>query len=61
LAEVEPQSVVKTLMEDLPDYLEVRPKLIDLVRFLENKSRNEAVRSAAEVLVARMQTQRLDS
>lgn len=61
LAEVEPQSVVKTLMEDLPDYLEVRPKLIDLVRFLENKSRNEAVRSAAEVLVSRMQTQRLDS
>jgi putative DNA methylase len=61
LAEVEPQSVVKTLMEDLPDYLEVRPKLIDMVRFLENKSRNEAVRSAAEVLVSRMQTQRLDS
>ncbi|MFO1882510.1 DUF1156 domain-containing protein [Pseudomonas aeruginosa] len=61
LAEVEPQSVVKTLMEDLPDYLEVRSKLIDLVRFLESKSRNEAVRSAAEVLVSRMQTQRLDS
>lgn len=61
LAEIEPQSVVKTLMEDLPDYLEVRPKLIDLVRFLENKSRNEAVRSAAEILVSRMQTQRLDS
>ncbi|MBS7414065.1 anti-phage-associated DUF1156 domain-containing protein [Pseudomonas syringae] len=61
LAEVEPQSVVKTLMEDLPDYLEIRPKLIDLVRFLENKSRNQAVRSAAEVLVSRMQTQRLDS
>ncbi len=61
LTDVEPQSVVKTLMEDLPDYLEIRPKLIDLVRFLENKSRNEAVRSAAEVLVSRMQTQRLDS
>lgn len=61
LTDVEPQSVVKTLMEDLPDYLEVRPKLIDLVRFLENKSHNEAVRSAAEVLVSRMQTQRLDS
>lgn len=61
LTDVEPQSVVKTLMEDLPDYLEVRPKLIDLVHFLENKSRNEAVCSAAEVLVSRMQTQRLDS
>jgi len=61
LAEVEPQSVVKTLMEDLPDYLEIRPKLIDLARFLEKKSRSEAVRSAAEVLASRMQTQRLDS
>lgn len=61
LAEVEPQSVVKTLMEDLPDYLEIRPKLIDLARFLESKSSSEAVRSAAEVLASRMQTQRLDS
>jgi adenine-specific DNA methylase len=61
LAEVEPQSVVKTLMEDLPDYLEIRPKLIDLARLLEKKSRSEKVRSAAEVLASRMQTQRLDS
>lgn len=61
VAEVEPQSVIKTLMDDLPDYLEIRPKLIDLARFLESKSRSEAVRAAAEVLVARMQTQRLDS
>ncbi len=61
LAEVEPQSVVKTLMEDLPDYLEIRPKLIDLARFLEKKSRSEAVRSTAEVLASRMQTQCLDS
>lgn len=61
LAEVEPQSVIKTLMEDLPDYLEIRPKLIDLARFIEKKSRSEAVRSAAEVLASRMQTQRLDS
>jgi len=61
LAEVEPQSVVKTLMEDLPDYLEIRPKLIDLARFLEKKSRSETIRAAAEVLASRMQTQRLDS
>lgn len=61
LAEVEPQSVIKTLMEDLPDYLEIRPKLIDLARFLEKKSRSETVRAAAEVLASRMQTQRLDS
>ncbi|GAB3375724.1 anti-phage-associated DUF1156 domain-containing protein [Azotobacter armeniacus] len=61
LAEVEPQSVVKTLMEDLPDYFEIRPKLVGLARFLESKSSSAAVRSAAEVLASRMHTQRLDS
>lgn len=61
LAEVEPQCVVKTLVEDLPDYFEIREKLVDLARFLEKKSHSEKVRSAAEVLASRIQTQRLDS
>ena len=61
LMEVEPQAVVKTLMEDLPDYMEIRPKLVDLTNFLSIKSRSEAVRAAAEVLASRMQNQRLDS
>lgn len=61
LGEVEPQTVVKTLMEDLPDYMESRAKLIDLTNFLSIKSRSEAVRTAAEALASRMQNQRLDS
>lgn len=61
LREVEPQAVVKMLMEDLPDYMEIRPKLIDLTNFLSIKSSSEAVRTASEVLASRMQNQRLDS
>lgn len=61
LREVEPQAVVKMLMEDLPEYMEIRPKLIDLANFLSIKSSSEAVRTASEVLASRMQNQRLDS
>lgn len=56
--EVEPQTVVKNLATDLPDYMENRLKLIDLATFLSRKARNETVRSGAEVLAARMQNQR---
>jgi adenine-specific DNA methylase len=58
LGEVEPQTVLKTLAADLSDYMEIRLKLIDLATFLSRKSRSEAVRSAAEILAARMQNQR---
>jgi len=58
LGEVEPQTVVKNLAADLPDYMESRLKLIDLATFLARKSRSEIVRSGAEVLAARMQNQR---
>ena len=58
LGEIEPQTVVKNLVADLPDYMEIRLTLIDLATFLSRKSGSEAVRSAAEVLAARMQNQR---
>lgn len=58
LSEVEPQTVVRNLAADLPDYMENRLKLIDVATFLSRKSRNETVRSGAEVLAARMQNQR---
>jgi putative DNA methylase len=58
LGEVDPQTVVKNLAADLPDYMEIRLTLIDLATFLSRKSGSEAVRSAAEVLAARMQNQR---
>lgn len=58
LGEIDSQTVVKTLAAALPDYMEVRLKLIDLATFLSCKSSSEAVRLAAEVLAARMQNQR---
>lgn len=58
LKEVELKVVVQQLMEDIPEFLDVRPKLIDVARFLAAKTRDGVVRSASEVLADRMQNQR---
>ena len=58
LKEVELKIVVQQLMEEIPEFLDVRPKLIDMARFLATKARDAAVRNAAEVLADRMQNQR---
>ncbi|MFM0033683.1 anti-phage-associated DUF1156 domain-containing protein [Paraburkholderia strydomiana] len=58
LKETELKVVVSQLMEALPDFLEIRSKLIDIMTFLSHKTKNESVRAAAEVLAARMQNQR---
>lgn len=58
LAEVEPQVVVGQLQEELPDFMEVRPILIDLLAFVERKAPEESVRNAAEILGARLRNQR---
>lgn len=58
LKEVELKVIVQQLMEDVPEFLDVRPKLIDIARYLATKSRDGAVRNAAEVLADRMQNQR---
>lgn len=59
LKETEPLTVVKQLQEDLPDFMEIRPVLIDLVAFIANKSKQENVRTAAEVLAGRISNQRV--
>lgn len=58
LKEIELKVVVQQLMEDIPEFLDVRLKLIDMARFLASKTRDAAVRNAAEVLADRMQNQR---
>ena len=58
LKDVEPQVVVMQLMEALPDYMDLRPKLIELTNFLARKSKDADLRAAGEVLAARMQNQR---
>ena len=54
IADTEPQVIISQLQAELPDFMEVRPVLIDLLQFIERKSSNEVVRGVAEVLANRL-------
>jgi hypothetical protein len=56
--DTDPQIVVKQLQEDLPDFIESRPVLIDLIEFIANKSKQERIREVAEILASRIRNQR---
>lgn len=58
LNEKEPQTVISQLQADLPDFMEVRPILIDMLSFIEMKAPEQATRNAAEVLGARLKNMR---
>ncbi|HGF3678842.1 anti-phage-associated DUF1156 domain-containing protein [Vibrio parahaemolyticus] len=58
LAEAEPQSVISHLQEELPDFMEIRTVLIDMLKFIENKAPEQATRDVAEVLGARLRNMR---
>lgn len=58
LNEKEAQTVISQLQEDLPDFMEVRPVLIDMLTFVEKKAPEKATRNAAEVLGARLKNMR---
>jgi adenine-specific DNA methylase len=58
LAETEPQVVIGQLQAELPDFMEVRPLLIDILGFIEKMAPEEPVREAAEVLGARLRNLR---
>lgn len=55
---VEVQVVVEQLRNELPDFLEARMLLVDMLAFIERKSSEPAVRSATEVLGARLKNLR---
>ncbi len=57
-AEVEPQTIMSQLQAEMPDFLEARPLLVDLLAFIERKAPETDVRAAAEVLGARLKNQR---
>jgi hypothetical protein len=55
---VEPQAVIQQFQQDLPDFFEVRPLLIDMLSFMERKAPEATVREVAEVLGARLKNLR---
>lgn len=58
LAETEPQVVIGQLQAELPDFMEVRPLLIDMLGFMEKMAPEDEVQQAAEVLGARLRNLR---
>jgi putative DNA methylase len=58
LAEAEPQVVIGQIQADLPEFMEARPLLIDMLAFIERKAAQKEVRDVAEVLGARMKNLR---
>lgn len=57
--EKEPQTVISQLQADLPDFMEIRPILIDMLTFIEKKAPEKTTRDAAEVLGARLKNMRV--
>ena len=58
LEETEPAVVVGQIQADLPDFLEIRPLLIDMLSFFEQKASEEEVRNTAEILGGRLKNLR---
>jgi hypothetical protein len=58
LKDIEPQVIVDQLRQEMADFLEIRPLLVDLLAFMERKSAEADVRAAAEVLGARLRNLR---
>ncbi|WP_431274343.1 hypothetical protein ACQ858_20240 [Variovorax ureilyticus] len=52
------QVIVEQLRAEMADFLEVRPLLVDMLAFIERKAPESEVRSAAEVLGARLKNLR---
>ncbi len=58
LSETEPQTIISQLQAEMPDFLEVRPLLVDMLAFIERKVPEPEIREAAEVLGARLRNLR---
>lgn len=56
--DIEPQVIVEQMRVEMADFLEVRALLADILAFIERKSVEPEVRSAAEVLGARLKNLR---
>ena len=58
LAEVEPQTIISQFQAEMPEFIDIRPLLIDMLGFIERKARQPEVRDVAEVLSARLRNMR---
>lgn len=58
LKDTEPQIIVDQMRGEMADFLEVRSLLVDVLTFIERKSPEQEVRTAAEVLGARLKNLR---
>jgi len=58
-ADKEPEMVMANLRDAVPDYLGLRPKLVDMTSFIAAKARQPDTRRAAEAIASRMRNQRL--
>jgi putative DNA methylase len=58
LKDTEPQVIVDQMRSEMADFLEVRALLVDVLTFISRKSSEPAVRTAAEVLGARLKNLR---
>ena len=59
LSDKEPEVVMANLRDAVPDYLGLRPKLVDMTNFIAAKARQPETRRAAEAIASRMRNQRL--
>jgi putative DNA methylase len=57
-ADMEPQTIISQLQAEMADFLEARLLLVDLLAFVERKALEADLRTAAEVLGARLKNQR---
>lgn len=54
----EAHTIIEQLRAEMVDFLEVRPLLVDMLDFVERKAQDQDIRSAAEVLGARLKNLR---
>ncbi|MGX8726490.1 anti-phage-associated DUF1156 domain-containing protein [Legionella pneumophila] len=59
LADVDPQAVISQLQAELPDFMEVKNLLVDILKFIENKAPEKETREVAEILGARLRNMRV--
>lgn len=58
LNEIEAPTVISQLQAEMPDFLDIRPLLIDVLAFIERKAPEPQIREAAEILGARLRNLR---